>query len=124
MNKVKQALGIGALVLALSIGCTKDKPEYVPGTITAERGTMAQIVEQNFLNQTVRTRDPIYVLQIQTSQGLYTASVNEWYSKPLAALALAIKVGSQVRIEKKDLDNFGEDKIGYLSSDEIIVDKP
>ena len=121
MGRIKQALSIGALVLALSIGCAQDKTKYVTGTIVAERGSVARVVEPNA--PSFSTRNPTYVLQIQTSQGLYTASVSNWYSKPLDALALAIKEGSQVRIEKKDLDSFSEDKIGYLSSDEIIVER-
>jgi hypothetical protein len=129
MNKIKKALGIGALVLALAAGCESKKTEYVTGTVTRERGTVAQVVESNngfFGKKSIKISDPTYVLQIQTPQGLYTASVyvRQHPFRPLEALALAIEEGSQVRIDKSLLDNeqrFGEDKIGYLYSNEIIV---
>jgi hypothetical protein len=127
MNRLQKALGVGVLVLALATGCEQKKPEYVTGTITSERGTVAQVVESSgalFGNESVKISDPTYVLQIQTPNGLYTASVSESWNKPLEALALAIEEGSRVRIEKRYLDDkmrFGEDKVGYLYSNEITV---
>jgi len=127
MDKLQKSLGVGALVLTLATGCEQKKQEYVTGTVTQERGTVAQVVESSgalFGNESVKISDPTYVLQIQTPQGLYTASVRESWKKPLEALALAIDEGSQVRIEKRYLDNnqrFGEDRVGYLYSNEIIV---
>jgi hypothetical protein len=126
MNRLQKTLGVGALVLALATGCEQKKPEYVTGTVTQERGTVAQIVESSgalFGNESVKISDPTYVLQIQTPQGLYSASIKESSSKPLDALALAIEEGSRIRVEKGYWDShFGEDRIGYLYSENIIVD--
>jgi len=110
-------------------GCVDSGPsqEYVTGTVLTEMGNIARIEESSgalFGNESVKIGDPTYLLEIQTPQGLYIVSVIEDYKKPLEALARAIEEGSQVRIEKRDLDNsyrFGEDKVGHLRSDEIVV---
>ncbi len=107
----------------------QEKQEYVTGTVIKVGGTLARLVKSNgayFGNESVKIGNPTYVLQIQTPQGLYTASIKEW-NKPLEALALAIENGCQVRIKKDLLDNkytlrFEEDKVGHLNSDEVIVE--
>jgi len=136
MNRLQKALGIGALTLALATGCEQkkpEKPEYVTGTVIQERGTVVQLVESSgalFGNESVKISGQAYILQIQTPQGVYTASIIKG-QKPLEALALVIEERSRVRIEKKYFDEkryfhtnfrFGEDKIGYLYSDEITVE--
>ena len=110
MNRLQKALGIGALVLALS-GCKE--PDYVNGTVVAEKGT-------------VNGWKPTYAIQIQTPQGLYTTSITEgcmYYSKTLPALELAIKEGTKVKIDKQILESgrFGKERIGSLTSDEVII---
>jgi len=126
MNRLQRALGVGALVLA-SAGCEQREPEYSIGAVVKERGTVAQIVESNgaiFGNESVKISDPTYVLQIQFPQGLYTVSVDESWDKPLEALALGIEEGGQVKVQERLLNSrsrFGEDKIGKLYSNEIIV---
>ncbi len=120
---------ICSLVLATMIGLSGcgQKLQYTYGTVTKERGTVAHIVESSgalFGNESVKFNDPTYVLQIQTDRGLYTATIREW-TRPLESLALAIEEGTRVKILTQYLeqrDRFGEDKIGWLYSDEIIVD--
>lgn len=72
-----------------------------------------------------------YVLQIKTSEGVYTASVFQDGYKTLAALSLAIEKGDSVRFLKTDNKDyaatlcakakFDEDRIGYVYSSEIKV---
>jgi uncharacterized lipoprotein NlpE involved in copper resistance len=129
MNKLQKALNVGALVLTLA-GCNNEDHSnhldiYLEGTVKREAGTVAQIVESSgalFGNESVKFSDPTYVLQIETPEGLYTASVKEW-NRPLEALALAIKEGSRVRFAKKynGRDRFGEDRIGKIYSEELTV---
>ena len=128
-NQLKKVFGVGALVLTLATGC-ENKPEYVAGIVTQERGNVARVIESSgaiFGNESVKINDPTYILQIQFPQGLYTASIRESISKPLVALALAIEEGSQIKIDKKYFEGkytnrFEKDKIGYLWSNEIIVE--
>ncbi len=120
-------MGVGALVLALAGGC-EQKPRYVYGTVTKEHGTVAQIVNSSgaiFGNESVKFSNPTYALQIQTDRGLYTATIRELSTRPLESLALAIEEGTKVKILTSYLEmpqRFGEDKIGWLYSDEIFVD--
>ena len=128
MSKLQKALGIGALTLALATGCEQKKPEYVTGTVTKERGTVAQIVESSgalFGNESVKFSDPTYVLQIKTDRGLYTAAIAESLGCPLESLALVIEEGTKVKILTSSLeriDRIREDKIGWLYAYEVLLD--
>ena len=130
MNRLEKALGIGALVLTLG-GCdsyNSFKPEYLEGTITKESGNVVNIVGSSgalFGNESVKFGDPNYILTVKTTNGEYIINVRETNSKPLAALAEAVKVGSRVRF-RTNYDIFGEsqpyfssDKIGSIPSDEV-----
>jgi len=129
MNKLREAFGIGALVLSSLTGCVDNtESRYTMGTVIKEAGTLAQvgessgtIVEGN--GGKMRLENPTYVLQIKMPEGVYTLSVGESWSKPLEALALAIKEGSKVKIKSRTLDMYmgTEDRVGYLPSKEIIV---
>lgn len=130
MNRLQKALAVGVLGVSLFTGCIEqEKPEYVIGTVKKELGTVAKVVKSRgaiFGNESVKISDPTYLLQIQTPQGLYTASVINIGSpyRTLESLALVIEEGSKVKIRKSILDDkyrFAEDKIGYLPSNAIIV---
>ena len=128
MNKTLGTIVLAAISL---IGCDgkENKDPFVYGKIVKETGTVARVVESRgalFGNESVKISEPTYVLQIQTDQGLYTASIKEHRKKPRDALALRIEEGTHVKIERVDLESsyrFGEDKIGYLYSNEVIVVK-
>lgn len=145
MNKLQKMAGIGALVAALS-GCenkeleleksepTQPKPElFVYGTIVKERGTAAEMMEPNVFSgvPSIRSVDLIYVVQIQTDDGLYTAKIvkNDNYADSahsLEVLALAIKEGTRIKIPTWAFNNgFGyrDDKIGCLYSNQIFLDE-
>ncbi len=132
--KIKQALcGLVAAVAIGLTGCEKSekKDPFVYGTVIKEAGTIVdrqKIIERAegaiFGNDSIRFGDSTYILQIQTNQGLYTANVEKFGNKTLEALALAIEEGTEVKIERRYLEDkwrFGEDKIGKLCTDEIVV---
>lgn len=144
MNRLKKVFGIGALVLTfLTTGGCKGgvlggrpppiMPSYVRGIVTKEQETLPQLVESSgslFGNESIKISDPTYTIQVKTEDelyttregGLYTISVKESYRKPLEALALAIEEGSRIKVKEEYWDShFGENKVGYLYSDEIIV---
>jgi len=130
MNKLQKALGVGALVLAFASGCdnkpSKPSDIYLEGTVKREAGSVARIVESSgalFGNESVKFSNPTYVLQIETPEGVYTASVVQYGNKTLDALALVIQEGSRVKFAKRhhDNDRFGEDRIGKIYSDELTV---
>jgi len=129
-DKLQKALGVGALVLAFASGCDRgpSKPSdiYLEGTVKKEAGSVAQIVESSgalFGNESVKFSDPTYVLQIETPEGIYTASVQQYGDRTLDALALVIEEGSRVKFAKRyhNRDRFGEDRIGKIYSDELTV---
>ncbi len=129
MNRLKKVFGIGALVLTFltSGGCGRilgPGPEYGPVVQSYVRGIV--IKEQ----ESLKISNPTYTIQVKTEDvlyttregGLYTISVKESYRKPLEALALAIEEGSRIKVKEECWDSrFGENKVGYLYSDEIIV---
>ena len=126
MNGIQKTLGIG-LLLNVASGCERLPGDYLEGTVIKEAGSAAQLVESRgafFGNESVKLSNPTYLLQIQTSDGVYTTSVfntpplNERY-KSLEALALVIEEGTKVRFLYKS--RFGEDRIGHIYSDEITV---
>lgn len=126
MNTIKKYFGVGALALAFASGCTGESIS-LEGTVKKEAGSVAQIVESSgarFGNESVKLSDPTYVLQIETSEGLYTASVvNCCSGRSIEALALVIEEGSRVKFKKVNngRHNFYEDRIGTLNTYEIEV---
>ena len=122
--------GLGALAVAavpLISGCeAEQKDVYKEGTVVGEYGSLAGLEESSgafFGNESVRIRNPDYVLEIQTEDGIYTAKVIP-YPDSLEALAVAIKPGAKVKFMVKNCygkDNFREDRIGTIWTNEIKV---
>ena len=127
MNKLQKALGVGVLAFASSCdGCSKPSNIYLEGTVRREAGSATQIVKSDgafFGNESLKLIPPTYVLQIETTEGLYTASVKQYGNKTLEALALVIQEGSRVRFAKRyhNSDRFEKDRIGEIYSDELTV---
>ncbi len=125
---IKQTLE--AIVLAGAIGLTGCKREYKTGTIEKEYGTVTQIVESSgalFGNESVKFSDSTYILQIKTTEGIYTASIlpAQYGIRPIEALATAFKEGDRVKFVVHDPmlqygEAFGSDRVGKIYSDQII----
>jgi len=128
-------LGAGlGLTLPFLSGCQIETAEtavattYIEGTVVEEYGRGLGLEESSgawFGNESVRIVNPSYTLKIQTSEGVYTASVYcSWTSrKTLEALSAAIEPGTKIRFAKryKGREKFDEDKIGTIRTDELTV---
>ena len=131
MNICQKVMGIGVVYGAMMLqGCLKETESvYLEGTVIKELGSVASIVPSNgafFGNESIKFSQKTYILQIQTSEGLYTVDVYEGYRKTLESLALVIEPGDRVQFEKfgggcPGASNFGNDKIGRISSGKITV---
>mgnify|MGYP001617434488 CR=1 FL=1 len=121
MNKLQTFCGIAALVAAA--GCKQQPIEYVTGTVIHEEVPsrsvrMAREILGTWFN------DPTYILQIDTPEGVYTATLHAGEGRTLEAMDHVIEEGSRVRIRESVLhhpERFGEDRIGYLYTHEITV---
>jgi len=129
MEGLKRLLCAGSLAgLAFLSGCNQPS-KYVEGIVKKEKTNILEIAPSKgalFGNESVRiTGDKNYVLQIETNEGLYTASVipTSYGKKTLEALSEAIEEGTRVkfptRVENRMM--FGEDKIGTIYSDFLVV---
>ena len=122
-TNLKKLLGTIALssVMGISSGCTE---KYKTGTVVKEAGSI--VVAQ----QTIESKNcacfkdkysekwPTYFLQIQTSEGIYTASIEPTYERPLEALALAIEEGTKVKFSTGLIQS---DKVGTIYADELKI---
>ncbi len=128
MNQ-QTAFGIGGFAILALLGngfilCNKDSPcnnrspVYLEGTVKKETGSA--VLSSKYL----KSMDLTYVIQIQTSEGVYTTSVLRSTKRDLETLALAIEEGTKVRfptIADNGTYRFGEDKIGEIYADELNV---
>ncbi len=131
MNKLQKILGIGAIILSLT-GCEK---QYKTGTVIGEYGTVINslvksddaILGRITANETVKLGNPTYLLQIKTTEGVYTASLFNYAGVgkvTLEALALAIKEGDKIKFPITDIDGtdyFNNSKIGRIDSNEVEI---
>ncbi|MBI2004262.1 hypothetical protein HYS72_02240 [Candidatus Pacearchaeota archaeon] len=135
MKTINKIFKIGALAISLT-GCINlpnvySQRNYLEGIVKKESGSVTKLVESSgasFGNESVKIGYPTYNLQIKTSEGVYTARIIPGVMKSLEALELAIDVGSRVRFPKivgkcswLEENAFGEDKIGKIYADDLIV---
>ena len=120
------ALGLGTLyVRELYVRADTDTgPKVLEGIIQKEFGTIPTLMESRgalFGNESVKISDPTYGLVLQTNKGEYTLTVKEGWHKPLPALAEAIKVGDKVRVTYDNHTKIGEDRVGELRSNSVLL---
>ena len=120
------ALGLGTLyVRELYVRADTDTgPKVLEGIVQKEFGTLPTLMESRgalFGNESVKISDFTYGLVLQTSTGEYTLIVKEGCCKPLPALAEAIRIGDKVKAMYDNYTKIGEDKIGELSSDSVML---
>lgn len=121
---MKGTLGVLVAGAPAISGCSKD---YEEGIVKAAYLDGRRIEESSgalFGNESVKLGSKAYVLEIQTSDGVYTAVVNDNYKGSLNALIVATRnPGTKIRFMTRcNLDRrFRKDRIGELSVDEIEV---
>ena len=86
--------------------------------VLAEKGSVVSLLE----DAKCFVSSPVYVLKLKTDKGIFYAKIINNYERPLEALALAIEEGSYFKLKKKYSDRFKDSKIGYLNSDEILLE--
>ncbi|MFH1174980.1 MAG: hypothetical protein V1725_07650 [archaeon] len=128
MNNTVRMLGYGTTIIGtlLMSGCVNTT--YLQGKVVKEAGSVASVVESSgalFGNESVKFSNPTYLLQVQTSQGLYTIDVqNGCFGKTIEGLALAIEEGDSIRFPitiEPNTQYFSGDRIGKLKADLITV---
>lgn len=126
--------GLGALVGATAIsavvpGC-ETKEEYEEGVVVKEFGTLMGFVKSEgalFGNDSVKIGELTYGVRVKAPSGTYTISISPTADRTLEALEAAIEEGTRVKFAKyKVFDGtvsvqFGSDKIGKISADNIQV---
>jgi len=118
-TNLKKLLGTIALSGVAGIsGCAE---EYKTGTVIKEVESIVvaqQTIKSNYPCDKYTCRIATYLLQIQTSEGIYTASIEPTYERTLEALALVIEEGTKVNF----LMYYSQpDKVGTIYANELEI---
>jgi|SRR3989344_4093417 len=142
--KMKKIFGIGLLAGIISFyGCEGNHTDhhYMEGEVIKESGTLPMLVKSPssfFNNESVKIGEMSYILTIKTTEGIYTASVEENnYSsdshKTVEGLESVIETGTRIKFEigrteykigrdePTEYKNFDNDKIGTIYAGDITV---
>lgn len=121
---------VGATVVSTVIPGCETREEYEEGVVIKEFGTLMGFVKSEgalFGNDSVKIGELTYGVRVKAPAGIYTISIYPTCNRTLEALESAIEEGTRVKFAKYKVFQdrvsvqFGSDKIGKISADDIQV---